>query len=124
MVDLGKHLLDKGLLDRDGHLSGKLDDIVLEIPDPDHPGQQAALVESFLSGPMSLSIGQPGWLYWGVRQFYRLLGLSDPQPVKVGWEHIKAIDVVVHLDVSRQELGLTSLEEAVNRRYIKRLPGA
>ena len=123
-MDLGKHVVDKGILDPDNHIVGKIDDIILEIADPAHAGESGPVVKAFLTGPMALSVDLPRPLQWIVCQTYRLLGLKDPQPVEVGWEHIKAIDVMVHIDVSREELGLNQLAEAVDRRYIRHIPGA
>ena len=123
-MDLGKHVVDKEVLDSDNHIAGKVDDIILEIADPAHVGESGAVIKAFLTGPMALSADLPRPLQWLVRQVYRLLGVKNPKSVEVSWEHIKAIDVVVHIDVSREELGLNQLAEAVDRRYIRHIPGA
>jgi hypothetical protein len=61
---------------------------------------------------------------WLARRIYRLLGLADPHPVEVPWGEVSAIDVAVHVDVDRGHTGAVALGEAVERRFIGRLPGA
>jgi hypothetical protein len=124
-MDLGKHVADKELLDRDGLRAGKVDDLLLEIGEPRADGAlPAPEVVAILCGPMALSADMPRPVRWLTRRIYRLLGVTNPQPVEVGWDHVTAIDVVVHLDLARGEMGVMALPDAVNRRYIGRLPGA
>lgn len=124
-MDLGKHVVDKELLDRDGLRAGKVDDLLLEIGEPRADGVlPTPAVVAIICGPMALAIDMPRPIQWLARQIYRLLGVANPQPVEVGWEHVTAIDVVVHLDLARDEMGVMDVANAVNRRYIGRLPGA
>ena len=55
---------------------------------------------------------------------YRLIGLIDSRPSEVPWTRVASIDVVVHLAVDRDETGWSQVGDAVNRRFIERLPGA
>jgi hypothetical protein len=122
-MHLGKHVVDKELLDRVGLRAGKVDDLLLVLADatnPDAPPQVSAI----LTGPTALSQNL-GWpLRWLVRAVYRLIGLDDPQPATIRWERVTAIDVVVHVDIDRVAAGWSGLGDAVNRRIIQRLPGA
>jgi sporulation protein YlmC with PRC-barrel domain len=124
-MDLGKHVLDKEILDRDGLRAGKVDDLLLEIGEPRADGTlPEPQVVALVSGPMALSNDMPRPWRWVARQIYRLLGVRNPQPMETAWDRVTAIDVVVHLDVARESGGMMELANAVNRRYIGKLPGA
>jgi hypothetical protein len=124
-MDLGKHVVDKELLDCDGLRAGKVDDLLLEIEETGaDTSVPAPVVKAIIAGPMALSIDLPRPVQWLTRLIYRALGLARPGPIAIAWEHVIAIDVVVHLDIHRARAGLTVLAEAVNRRFIGRLPGA
>ncbi len=124
-MDLGKHVVDKELLDQDGWRAGKVDDLVLEIseraPDGSLPSPE---VVALVTGPLALSRNLPRLVQWLTRRLYHLLGVRDPRPVEIPWSKVTEIDVVVHLDVKREAEDLTALADAVVRRFIGRLPGA
>jgi sporulation protein YlmC with PRC-barrel domain len=123
-MDLGKHVVDKELLDKEGWRAGKVDDLVLEIPEPSHEGSSLPEVVAIMTGPLALSQNLPRPVYWLARHLYHLLGLSDPRPVEIPWTKVTEIDVVVHVDIERDDVGLTAFADAVYRRFIARLPGA
>jgi hypothetical protein len=118
-IELGKQVLDKGLLDREGRRCGKADDLLLEL----EPGREPELV-ALVSGPLAFAetLGRP-WRA-AAAAVHRLLGVADPHPVEIPWSAVDAIDVVVRLSVGRQEAGLDALPDAVRRRIVARLPGA
>ena len=122
-MDLGKHVMDKELLDRRGLRAGKVDDLVLELPGAEDAPATPEVV-AIVTGPLALSRSMSAPLRWLARQAYRLLGLADPRPLELPWGVVAAIDVVVHLDVDRDHAGVMALQQAVERRYIDRLPGA
>ncbi|HZB95151.1 MAG TPA: hypothetical protein VE268_04245 [Herpetosiphonaceae bacterium] len=122
-MDLGKHVVDKELLDKEGWRAGKVDDLVIEIPDPSRDGSSLPEVVAIMTGPLALSRNLPRPVYWLARHLYRLLGLADPRPVEIPWTKITEIDVVVHVDIQRDEVGLTAFANAVYWRFIARLPG-
>lgn len=124
-MDLGKHVVDKELLDRNDLRMGRVDDLVLEMGEPLPAGSlPAPRVAAIVSGPMALEgiVSTPA--SWLARHIYRLLGLHDPRPVEIPWCRVTAIDVTVHVDVERDDSGAVALSKAVERRYIGRLPGA
>lgn len=124
-MDLGKHVLDKELIDRNGLRAGKVDDLLLELPQPTDDGAlPEPEVVAIVTGPLALARNLPRPCPWFARQIYRLLGVSEPEPVAVPWSCVTHIDVVVHADLVREEAGLTALADAVARRFIGRLPGA
>ncbi|SRR5579884_2514030 len=124
-MDLGKHVLDKEILDRAGRRAGKVDDLLLDLPPAGDGGllPQPEVV-AIISGPMALARQLPPPLPWLARQLYRLLGLADPRPIVIPWQRITHIDVVVYTDLDRETAGFQALPQAVNRRFIRRLPGA
>ena len=122
--ELGGWVVDRGLIDRNGCRAGVVDDRIIEMPDP---GDGAALplprVLALQTGPMALSENLWPPLRLVARGIYRMLGLPHARPIEIPWEHVAAVDVVVHLDLSREEAGLDLLAEAVRRRFIDRIPG-
>jgi hypothetical protein len=122
--ELGGWVVDRGLIDRNGRRAGVVDDLIIELPDP---GDRSALplprVLALQTGPMALSENLWPPLRALARLIYRLLGLPHAQPIEIPWEHVAAMDVVVRLDLSREEAGLDCLDEAVRRRFIDRIPG-
>lgn len=121
-MDLGKHVLDKEIVDRAGRRAGKVDDLLLEIGaigDGELPR-----VTAIISGPMALARNLPRPLRWLAFQTYRLLGLARPRPSAIPWRCVTEIDVVVHLELSRDETRYDDLADAVDRRFIGRIPGS
>ena len=124
-LHLGQQVVDRGILDRRGRHAGTVADLVLEVHTPSSDGSPSApLVTALLTGPMAVAQDLPRPLAWLARAIYRVLGLADPRPVEIAWTHVAELDVVVHLDVARAEVGFERLPDAVTRRFIGRLPGA
>jgi hypothetical protein len=119
-MQLGKHVLDKSLLDARGKRAGKVDDLLLMLPDDGG----RPVVEAILTGPLALAEESPAWLRRPAALVYRLLGLAHPRPRRVRWQDVTTIDVAVHLGCERDAAGLNPLGEAVARRFIDRIPGA
>ncbi len=124
-LELGKHIVDRELLDRDGRRAGKADDLLLEIAEHVDDGSlPPPRVVGIISGPFAFAQTLPRPIQWLTRHIERSLGLANPLPVLVPWERVRKIDVVVHLDIDRGEAGLDALPASVSRRFIERLPGA
>lgn len=127
--ELGKWVVDRGLIDRDGRRAGVVDDLIIQLPDAqarersDSSRPSLPRVVALQTGPMALSENLWPPLRTLAHVIYRMLGLPAARPVEIAWEHVAAIDVVVHLDRSREEAGLEQLAEAVRRRFIGRIPG-
>lgn len=119
-IELGKHVVDKGLLDRDNMRCGKVDDLVLEVCDaqPGRPPRVAALV----TGPTAFARTAGAPLLAAARLIYRLFGITDPRPVEVAWAHIRQIDALVRLDIPGDPI--KALPNAVRDRLMRRLPGS
>ncbi len=123
-VDLGKHVADKSILDRNDRYVGKVDDLVLELSGAGEGTSDSPRVVAMVSGPLALARYLPGPFRALARALYRLVGLEHPGPIEIPWEDVAAIDVAVHADVERGELGALALADAVDRTIISRLPGA
>jgi sporulation protein YlmC with PRC-barrel domain len=119
LVQLGKHVLDKGILDRDGLRCGKVDDLVLELSDD---GSGPAVV-ALVTGPTAFARTVGPRATWLARLCYRVIGVRDIGPVEVAWDHVAAIDVLVHLDCDSERTRLQSAADAA-RRIIDLLPGS
>lgn len=122
-MELGKHIVDKELLDRHGRRAGKVDNLLLEVPETGNGAILRPEVVALITGPSALSRNLPRPLAWLAHQCYRLLGLAHPQPVEIPWTQVTAIDVVVHADIDRDEAGVTALQQSVER-FISRIPGS
>jgi hypothetical protein len=118
-MKLGTLVLDRTLLDAHGKRAGKVDDLLLDLP----ADGGAPVVLAIVTGPLALTQHAPRPLRALVRLLYRLLGVSDPQPVVLPWRHVTTIDVAVHVALEREAAGLDALARAVARRYIDRMPG-
>jgi sporulation protein YlmC with PRC-barrel domain len=110
-------VMDKEIVDCNGRKAGKVDDLLLDLR------EGRPVVRAIITGHGSLApllgskiAGLVGWF----RE--RLLGESHSEPVRIGWEHVTHIDVVVHLDVDRHTAGLVETDKLVWERWISRLP--
>lgn len=121
-MELGMMVVDKEILDHNGLRAGKVDDLLLRMPDPGS-GTLPEVV-ALVTGPTALSRNFSRPMRWLVRSIYRLLGLKDPHPAEIGWTHVRRIGVVIEIDVDRTAGGWSALGDVVNRRFIERLPGA
>jgi hypothetical protein len=121
-IELGKHIVDKGILDRNNLRCGKVDDLVLQFAD-DSSAAGPELV-ALITGPKAFAatIGHgAGFL---ARLVYRMLGIADAQPVEVRWNHVRQIDAVIRLDIDAGQYGINALSDAVAARLFSHLPGA
>jgi hypothetical protein len=116
---LFRHIMDKELVDQQGFKAGKVDDIVLELRPGELPAVRAILTSHGALIPLlPARVGR--MLAWFEKQ---ILGINAIEPREVTWEHVSRIDVVVHLDIKREEAGLTHTQETIWRRFIRPLPG-
>ncbi|GEM_PF-1201065 len=120
-LDLGEQVLDKGIVSADGRRSGKVDDLLLEVDDDDMA--KPPRVVGVLTGPGALAEDSARPIRMLARLFYRLLGVSRPEPTLIPWNKVTRIGVVVEIGLDRREAGLEVLNDAVSRRFIGRLPG-
>src|SRR6185437_9551444 len=118
-MKLGTLVLDRTLLDAHGKRGGKVDDLLLDLPDD---GSEP-LVLAIVTGPLALTQHAPRPLQALTRFVYRLLGVHEPRPVLLPWRQVTTIDVAVHIALEREAAGLDTLARAVAHRFIDRMPG-
>jgi sporulation protein YlmC with PRC-barrel domain len=118
-MDAGLHLLDRQLVDCDGRLAGKVDDLELELPEGGGP----PTVTTILAGPGALSRrigGRFGAWLEAVANRLR----DDRRPARVSFAVVKRIGSAVELSVPKAELETNRLETWTRDHLIGKLPGA
>jgi sporulation protein YlmC with PRC-barrel domain len=121
VIDAGLHLLDRQIVDKDGKLAGKVDD--LEITFPHGSASEQPFVSAILSGPGALATqigGRLGRWIGGIES-----RLSDePGPARISFGVVKRIESEIRLIVSRDDLDVTRFEDWVRDMIISKIPGA
>jgi hypothetical protein len=121
ILEAGLHLLDRQLIDKDGRLAGKVDDLEFTFPDGGGP----PLVTAILAGPGALSrrVGGRfgGWLEAVAN---RLREGDQGRPARVSFAVIKRISSGIDLSVAKAELETNRLEAWTRDHLIGKLPGA
>ena len=121
VLDAGLHLLDRQLVDRDGRLAGKIDDLELTIPDGGGP----PLVTAILAGPGALGRRIGGRLgAWVEAVANRLRSGEDRRPSRISFAVVKRIGSAVELSAPKAELETDRLEAWTRDHVIAHLPGA
>lgn len=122
-IDAALGLLDRQLVDCDGRLAGKVDD--LELTRPDGPGDGPPVVTAVLAGPGALAHRLGGHAgRWLESVHARLHPSSEPGPARVPFGVVKCIGSAVELTVAKRDLGLTRFEDWVRDHLVGRIPGA
>ena len=120
-LDAALHLLDRQLVDSDGRLAGKVDDLELEFPEAGGP----PTVTAILAGPGALSRRVGGRLgAWLEAVANRLRDGDDRRPARVPFAVVKRIESAVDLSVTRAELETSRLDAWTRDHLIGHLPGA
>jgi sporulation protein YlmC with PRC-barrel domain len=115
---VGFHLLDRQIVDRDGQLVGKVDEVELSDEDPPR-------VVALLLGPRPLGERMGGWLGRLIADVTtRLHSEGGPYRARIPYEHVAAIDSEIHLRVRRELLPEPALEEWLREHVIGRIPGS
>jgi sporulation protein YlmC with PRC-barrel domain len=110
-LDIGLHVLDHQILDKNGRRCGNVDDLGIE----GGPGERPEVV--------ALLVG-PG--YWGERagRLGRLAGwIGGGSKVRVEWSEVAKVDSAVHLRSEATKLGLGRGDDRL-RPYVAKIPGA
>ena len=120
VLEAGLHLLDRQLVDRDGRLAGKVDDLELELPQGGGP----PLVTAILAGPGALGRRIGGRLGALVEAAANRLRDGESRPARVSFGVVKRIGSAIELSVPRDELETNRLEAWARDHLIGHLPGA
>jgi sporulation protein YlmC with PRC-barrel domain len=120
-LDLALHLLDRQVVDPDGRLVCKVDDVDFTVPEDGSPPYVTAL----LTGPAALGPRLGGLLGRWLVASHRLLGQRhDEEPDRIPYELIADIGSAVRAARTREELGICAGEDRVRDYLVDRLPGA
>jgi hypothetical protein len=121
-IDAALKLLDRQLLDSDGRLAGKIDDLELTLPE--EPGG-APIVTAVLTGPGALAQRLGGRLgAWVESVHSRLHSSTDPGPPRVPFGLVRHIGTDVDLSVPKRDLDLSRFEDWARDHFVGRIPGA
>ena len=110
-IDIGLHVLDHQLLDKDGRRCGNVDDLAIEGGVGEVPE-----VVAILSGPG----------YWGQRAGWigRVASrIGGGRRVRVPWSDVAKVDSAIELKPGATELGLGRGDDRL-RPYVDKIPGA
>jgi sporulation protein YlmC with PRC-barrel domain len=118
-LDAGLQLLDRQIIDSDGRMAGKVDDLLAEFSDEPNT---APSVVSILSGPGALAPRIGGRLGTWIAGVYGRIA-DEPHPNEISFGVVKRIDNHVELILPRDELGIMGLEEWAWNKVISKIPG-
>ncbi len=119
-LDASLNLLDRQLVDRDGRLFGKVDDVDLEQRD-----DGTLVVAALLIGPGALGHRLPGLLgRMTLASWRRLHSDRDPEPARIRYDQVTAIESAIQLSAGRADLPHQDLEQWARTQIIAKLPGA
>jgi sporulation protein YlmC with PRC-barrel domain len=118
--DLRLRVLDHQVVDPDGGMVCKVDDVGFE-QGPDGTWHVAEL----LSGPQALGPRLPGRLGRWVSSVGRRLSVyPDARPPRIPWRRVREVGSSVVVDGRRDELDMAGLEDWVREHLIDPLPGS
>ena len=114
------HLLDRQVVDPDGFLIGKVDDVELSIGEDGVPVVTAIHIgQHALGNRIGGVIGR--WLAATAR---RLHETGDPRPLRVPFELVHKVDSAVVLSTRHELMDPSALEIWLRDKVIGRIPGA
>jgi hypothetical protein len=117
----GLSLLDRQMVDRDGVLCGKVDDLELE-PSPD-TGQ--LYVSAILAGPgvLMYRLRRRRWGAW-VQAVNRAMSPGDGDPCRIPMSVVSGVAEHVELAVDHDDLGTASMGHWVREHITSHIPGS
>jgi sporulation protein YlmC with PRC-barrel domain len=119
-LDAVLHLLDRQLLDRNGRMAGKVDDLELA---PNEDG--ALVVTGILTGPGALGPRLPRWLGRRMVAVWSTIKHVPPrEPNRIDYALISKIETAITVAADREDLPTRPLEAWVRDHLIDKLPGA
>ena len=118
-INLVRDVLDKELYDRDNCQIGRVDGLVIELPQ----GRQPRLVRIELGGDI-LAARVGGWLVRPVRWLRQSIGPKRNHNVRIEWKHVKRMGRDIHLDVAESETDAMAWEHWLAEHVVGRIPFA
>jgi hypothetical protein len=115
-------LLDRQLVDRNGYLAGKVDDLEFDLPD--EPGALPR-VDAILSGLGALASHIGGdFGHWLAAIERRVTERRDRNPSRIDFGLVVEIGSAIEIAADREELDGTRAERWVRDVIIDKIPGA
>ena len=115
----GLSLLDRQLVDPDGRMAGKVDDLELETREDGAP-----VVTAILAGPGALARRIGGRLGRWIASVHARLQGGDGDPARISFGVVAGIDDHVTLTVSREDVDTFAFERWTRDHIIGKIPGA
>ena len=115
------HLLDRQLVDADGHLCGNVDD--LELTETD---EGMVYVSALVSGPGALwyRLGRRRLGGWWRDHIGVLMGATDPDPDRIPIRHVADIGSAITISLDAATLPSLATEHWVRDHIIGHIPGS
>ena len=121
VLDVGLSLLDLQLIDPNGRMAGKVDDLELAF----EAGGGPPAITAILAGPGALARRIGGRLGgWIARAHERLQDRHVEGPARISFGVVERIDRSVRLMVSRRDLPTDAMETWMREHLIAKIPGA
>jgi hypothetical protein len=121
VIDAGLHLLDRQLVDVDGRLAGKVDDLELELPDDGG----LPVVVAVLTGPGVLATRVRGRILTGIGRLHEWVARGvGGGPSRIPFSQVQTISHHVTLTVTVDDLDAQGEERWLRDHAITKLPGA
>jgi hypothetical protein len=118
--DAALHFLDRQIIDPDGELVAKVDDIELR----ENSGGRL-VVTALLTGPGALGPRFGGRVgEWVVAVWRRLHPSPEPEPSRISIADVVDVDSAIHVGRRRDVLAVDGFERWVDDHIVSRLPGA
>jgi hypothetical protein len=119
-ISAGLELLDRQLVDPDGLMAGKVDDLAITLRDDG----ASPIVTEILAGPGALARRIGGRLGGWIASVHARLQGGSWDPAAISFAVVARIDDHVTLTVSRQDIATYAFEAWVRDHVIARLPGS
>jgi hypothetical protein len=118
--DAALHFLDRQIVDPDGRLVAKVDDVELQETASGH-----LVVTALLTGPGALGPRLGGRVgEWIVAVWRRLHPSPVPEPGRIPVADVVDVDSAVHVGRRQEALSVDGLERWVDAHVVSRLPGS
>lgn len=114
---LVRDVLDKKLLDNDNCQMGRVDGIVLELPQ----GRQPRMIRMEVGGEI-LAVRVARWLVRPTRWLREHFGPKRTARVKIDWTHVKRMGRDIHLDIAADDTEALAWEHWLAEKVVARLP--
>lgn len=118
-INLVRDVLDKELYDRDKCQIGRVDGLVIELPQ----GRQPRLVRIEMGGEI-LAARVAHWLVRPVSWLRRSIGPKREHNVRIEWKHVKRMGRDIHLDIAGSETDAMAWEHWLAEHVVGRIPFA